>query len=76
MKETSNVFGGAKNYRSFLKNGMVAAGTATMSPSLLPSALQVFGREEDDRSPITKGDVAILTFLKNAASCRAFGKVS
>jgi hypothetical protein len=55
---------------------MVAAGTATMSPSLLPSALQVFGREEDDRSPITKGDVAILTFLKNAASCRAFGKVS
>jgi hypothetical protein len=63
MKEKSNVFGGAKNRRSFLKNGMVAAGAATMSASLLPGALQVFGREEDDRAPITKSDIAILTFL-------------
>src|SRR4029077_7557725 len=63
MKEKSNVFGGANNRRSFLKNGMVAAGAATMSAALLPGAVQVFGREEEDHSPITKSDIAILTFL-------------
>jgi hypothetical protein len=63
MKEKGNVFGGAKNRRSFLKNGMVAAGAATMSAALLPGAVQVFGKEEEDHSPVTKGDVAILTFL-------------
>jgi hypothetical protein len=63
MKKKSNVFGGANNRRSFLKNGMVAAGAATMSAALLPGAVQVFGREEEDHSPVTKGDIAILTFL-------------
>jgi hypothetical protein len=63
MKENGNVFGGGKDRRSFLKNGMIAAGAATMSAALLPGAVQVFGREEDDHSPVTKGDVAILTFL-------------
>jgi hypothetical protein len=63
MKEKGNVFGGAKNRRSFLKNGMVAAGAATMSAALLPGAAQVFGGEEENHSPVTKGDIAILTFL-------------
>jgi hypothetical protein len=63
MKKKSNVFGGANNRRSFLKNGMVAAGAATMSAALLPGAVQVFGKEEEDHSPVTKGDIAILTFL-------------
>jgi hypothetical protein len=63
MKEKGNVFGGAKNRRSFLKNGMVAAGAATMSAALLPGAVQVFGGEEENHSPVTKGDIAILTFL-------------
>jgi len=63
MKEKGKVFGGAKNRRSFLKNGMVAAGAATMSAALLPGAVQVFGREEEEHSPVTRGDIAILTFL-------------
>ena len=63
MKEKGNVFGGAKNRRSFLKNGMIAAGAATMSTALLPGTADVFGRENGDHSQVTKGDIAILTFL-------------
>jgi len=50
------------NRRAFLTNGMVAAGAATMGASLLPGTSKAFGRDED-RAPITKGDIAILTFL-------------
>jgi hypothetical protein len=63
MKEKGSVFSGAKNRRSFLKNGMVAAGAATMGAALLPGTSAAFGREEQDGVPITKGDIAILTFL-------------
>src|SRR5882762_2262463 len=51
------------NRRAFLTNGMVAAGAATMGAALLPGTSTAFGREEDDHAPITKGDIAILTFL-------------
>jgi hypothetical protein len=63
MKEKATVFSAAKNRRSFLKNGMVAAGAATMGAALFSGASAAFGREEDDHAPITKGDIAILTFL-------------
>jgi hypothetical protein len=63
MKEKGSVFSGAKNRRLFLKNGMVAAGAATMGAALLPATSVAFRREEDDHAPITKGDIAILTFL-------------
>jgi hypothetical protein len=64
MKEIASIFNGAKNRRSFLKNGMVAAGAATMGGALLPGVSKAFAREEDeDRSPVTTGDIAILRFL-------------
>jgi len=63
MKEKGSVFSGAKNRRSFLKNSMVAAGAATMGAALLPGTSAAFGKEDDEHSPITKGDIAILTFL-------------
>ncbi|MHB8501608.1 MAG: twin-arginine translocation signal domain-containing protein [Candidatus Acidiferrales bacterium] len=64
MKEKGSVFDGAKNRRSFLKNGMVAVGAATMGAALLPGTSGAFDREEgEDRASITKGDIAILTFL-------------
>lgn len=63
MKEKGSVFSGAKNRRSFLKNSMVAAGAATMGAALLPGTSPAFGKEFEDHSPITKGDIAILTFL-------------
>jgi hypothetical protein len=50
------------NRRAFLTTGMVAAGAATMGASLLPGTSAAFSGEED-RAPITKGDIAILTFL-------------
>jgi Ferritin-like domain len=50
------------NRRAFLTKGMVAAGAATMGASLLPGTSAAFSGDED-RAPITKGDIAILTFL-------------
>ena len=50
------------NRRAFLTNGMVAAGAATMGASLLPGTSAAFSGDEDS-APITRGDIAILTFL-------------
>src|SRR6266567_3830129 len=63
MKKSESSVKHATNRRAFLTNGMVAAGAATMGAALLPGASTAFGREEDDYAPITKGDIAILTFL-------------
>jgi hypothetical protein len=46
--------------RSFLKS--VAAGGATVGAGLLASSLAAFG-EDENRSPLTNGDIAILRFL-------------
>jgi Ferritin-like domain len=63
MKEKGSIFSGSRNRRSFLKSGMVAAGAATIGTAMLPGAPVAFAQEEEDRAPITKGDIAILTFL-------------
>jgi len=62
-KQNENVLGARKNRRSFFKNGMIAAGAA-VGAGMLPGSLPAFDREDDDRAPITKGDIAILTFLQ------------
>ena len=61
MKKDTAVRGSRANRRSFLKNGVVAAGAMAAGVGLVsgPAAFA----ESEDRSPITKGDVAILTFL-------------
>src|SRR6267142_5527130 len=61
MKKDETLIGGRKNRRSFLKNGMVAAGAMTASVGLM-SGSAAFA-DQDDHGPVTKGDVAILTFL-------------
>jgi len=66
MTDATSVFNRKSNRRKFLKNGMIAAGAATVGAGLLPGKLSAFDRgnnEQDDRAPITKGDIAILTFL-------------
>src|SRR5712672_1499066 len=63
MKKSESSVKHATNRRAFLTTGMVAAGAATMGAALLPGPSAAFGREEDDRATITKGDIAILTFL-------------
>src|ERR1700758_3678292 len=62
MKEKGSVFAGSRNRRSFLKTGMVA-GAATIGTAMLPASPVAFAGEADDHRPITKGDIAILTFL-------------
>jgi Ferritin-like domain len=62
MKEKGNVFTDSRNRRSFLKTGMVA-GAATIGTAMLPASPVAFAGVEDDHRPITKGDIAILTFL-------------
>ena len=61
MKKDGTVFSGHNNRRSFLKNGMVAAGAMTAGAGLV-SGSAAFA-DSDDRAPVTKGDIAILTFL-------------
>jgi hypothetical protein len=41
----------------------MVAGAATIGTVMLPASPVAFAREEDDHAPITKGDIAILTFL-------------
>ena len=59
MKKAQEVPGARNTRRSFLKNGAVAAGAITS----LAAAPTVFARNEEERAPITRGDIAILTFL-------------
>jgi hypothetical protein len=62
MNDAIGVFNRKSNRRKFLKNGMIAAGAAT----ILTGGLPAFGRDrgdDDDGAPITKGDIAILQFL-------------
>jgi Ferritin-like domain len=61
MKKDGTVFDSRDNRRSFLKNGMVAAGAMTAGVGLV-SGSAAFA-DAEDHSPITKGDIAILTFL-------------
>lgn len=49
------------NRRRFLKGGMIAAGATVLGAGLAPGRLLA---EDDDRAPITKGDIAILRFLQ------------
>src|SRR5258708_6948621 len=63
MKKEGNMFSKDSTRRSFLKNGTVA-GAATLGAGLLAGKASAFDREHQVASaPITKGDIAILTFL-------------
>src|SRR6202049_2809724 len=69
MKKETKVSNIGKNRRLFLRNSMIAAGAASMGAGLLPGSLSAFARErdrddDDERAPITKGDIAILRFLQ------------
>ena len=53
----------AANRRSFLKNGALGVGAAVGVGLLTNGSLTSGGQIENDAAPITKGDIAILTFL-------------
>ena len=64
MKKTA--FDKPTNRRTFLKQGSIAAGAATLTAGLLGPATSALAAEQDrDRSGrLTKGDAAILRFLQ------------
>jgi len=64
MKESGSFFANRSNRRAFLKNGIVAAGAATVSSGLLGSTLSAFG--QGGASGPTPGDIAILRLLAAA----------
>lgn len=67
MQKSESVIKGPANRRAFLKNGIVAAGAATVSASgLLAGRVPGFDHEDEKRGRLTKGDAAILRFLAAA----------
>lgn len=64
MKDTLTALKRSADRRSFMKKGLVVAGTATVAGGLLPQGLSLFGQgKSQDKHPISKGDAAILMFL-------------
>ena len=61
MKQDARSSGSRNNRRSFLKKGIVAAGAMTAGVGLVSSPAAF--ADAEDHAPITKGDIAILTFL-------------
>jgi len=56
-----------KNRREFLRNGMVAAGAATLGTGFLASGAPALAQQEKEKSgQLPKGDAAILRFLAAA----------
>ncbi len=52
------------NRRLFLRNSAVAAGAVSVGAALLSHSAGAFGFDDDaDRVPVTRGDLAILSFL-------------
>src|SRR6202521_24106 len=67
MQKSEKAIKGPANRRAFLRNGMAAAGAATVSASgLLAGKVPGFGHEDERSGRLTKGDAAILRFLAAA----------
>ena len=47
MRDKGRVFSSSKNRRAFLKNGIVAAGAATVGAAILDNGLSAFGKEHE-----------------------------
>jgi len=63
MENKGKVIGSPRDRRSFLKNGLAAAGAVTMGTGLLARDTSAFAQQTSSSSSITAGDVAILQFL-------------
>jgi hypothetical protein len=66
MKNTETILERPVNRRSFIKNGAMAAGAATVGAGLLTHGLAAFGAEPSSNGSLNSGDVAILQFLAAA----------
>ncbi len=61
MKQDARSSRSRGNRRSYLRNGMVAAEAMTAGVGLVSSPAAF--ADAEDHAPVTKGDIAILTFL-------------
>src|SRR2546422_3523778 len=68
MKEIGEILSKGTNRRSFLRNGTVTAGAATLGAGLLASRGPVFAQEgrEEKSGRLTPGDAALLRFVAAA----------
>jgi hypothetical protein len=68
MKDSPNGLKTSLNRRTFVKNGLAAAGAATVGTGLLAHSSSVLAHEgkEERSGRLTKGDAAILRFLAAA----------
>src|ERR1700736_4770663 len=66
MKEKGRVFSRGSNRRAFFKQGVAAAGVATLAggAGLLTGAVPALAREDETPGQLTRGDAAILRFLQ------------
>ncbi len=64
MKQIESTTQKRANRRSFLKNGIAAAGAVTVGAGLLSNGLSALGA--DQNAGITEGDAAVLRFLATA----------
>jgi hypothetical protein len=64
MERSETLIKKKSNRRSFIKDGMVAAGVATVGAGLAASGVSTFGAQNSGR--LTPGDIAILRFLAAA----------
>lgn len=65
MEKGKNLMNRAVHRRALLKSGLVAGGTVALGAGLLGAASSAFGDQDgrDDRHNLTRGDIAIVTFL-------------
>src|SRR5574337_155115 len=68
MKDLLNGLKSSINRRSFIKNGLTAAGAATTGAGMFAHSSSVLGQEgpEEHSGSLVKGDAAILRFLAAA----------
>jgi hypothetical protein len=68
MKEALNGGRSSVNRRSFMKQGLVTAGTATVGAALLTNSSELFAESgpEEHSGRLTKGDAALLRFAAAA----------
>jgi hypothetical protein len=66
MEKSESVIQGSANRRTFLKNGMMAAGATTVAAGLLPGRVSAFGHEDEKSGRLTRGDAAMLRFAAAA----------
>jgi hypothetical protein len=71
VKDLFNNLKGPANRRSFMKKGLAAAGTASMGVGLLAKGVSLFAHDRSEDGDLTRGDIAILTFLAAAETIEA-----